>query len=363
MTTLRDLHIAQNATLAADGIPLHYGDLKAEYHAGLERAALMDRSHEGRIETTGRDRLELIHRISTNDLATMAAGEGRPTIFTNANARIIDRAFVYNRGNEGLLLTEPGRGSALASYLQRNVFFNDDFRLNDLSPATHLFVVHGPHADAVMEAWSPGVSQLKAYFSAEITVDDISVFVARRKPVSGAHWVIVSPAEQAASIWSSLLESGKEHGLISAGSLAYNALRIRAGLPAMGRELSVDYIPLEAGLWDEVSFAKGCYTGQEIIARMESRNRLAKLMVTLQLTAPADAPADIRREGHKTGTLTSSVTTPDDEHLAIGFVKVSDALPGAQVVIGDRNVPATITALTGAPPPHLAGELASQKGT
>ena len=350
---LRDLHLAQNATLASDGIPLHYGDLKAEYHAGLERVVLMDRSHEGRIEASGRDRLELLHRISTNDLNHLEYGEGRPTVFTNANARILERAFVYNRGEKALLITEPGRGTPLLNYLQRNIFFNDDIQLNDLSPTTNLLTLHGPRADEVIAAWSPDTAQLPAYYSAELRFGDIPVFAARRKPISGAHWVLIVSADHAASIWSALLETGSEHGLAPAGSLTYNALRIRAGQPAIGRELSLDYIPLEAGLWDEVSFTKGCYTGQEIIARMESRNRLAKTMVTLTLAASANAPADLYHDGHKIGTLTSSVTTPDDEHLGIGFVKVNAAMLGLQMGVGDQGIPATITGFAGAPPPQL----------
>lgn len=352
--TLHNLHLANNATLADDGIPMHFSDLKAEYHAALTGAVLMDRSHEGRLEARGRDRLELIHRISTNQMTNMAIGEGRPTIFTNPNARILDRASVYNRHNNALLIAEPGRSAPLAAYLQRNVFFNDDFKLTDISPATRLFALHGPNADAVMEAWWPGLAQLERYFSAELMKDGVAVFAARRKPICVAHWVVVVPLEHAASLWSSLLEAGTSHGLTAAGSLTYNALRIWAGVPAIGRELSLEYIPLETGLWDEVSFTKGCYTGQEIIARMESRNRLAKIMVTLVLAAPANAPTEIFREGHKTGTLTSSVTTPDGEHLGIGFVKLGDAVPGSSVSIGAEGIPATISNLAGSPPPQLA---------
>lgn len=350
---MRDVHLAYNATLAEDGIPLHYGDMKAEYHAGLDGAVLMDRSHEGRLEIGGRDCLELIHRISTNDLLDMAAGEGRPTIFTNANGRILDRAFVYNRREKALLITEPGRGSAVMKYLQRNIFFGDDFQLSDLTLTTHLFALHGPKADSVMAAWSPGMEPIAPYYSTELKFDDSAVFVARRKPIRGSHWVIVTPQEHAAPIWSSLVEAGKEQGLIPAGSLTYNTLRIRAGYPAIGRELSPDYIPLEAGLWDEVSFSKGCYTGQEIIARMESRNRLAKVMVKLKLSAPIASPVDLYRDEHKTGTLTSSVTTPDGEHLGLAFVKTGDAVSGLQLLAGDKRAPATIAGLAGAPPPRL----------
>jgi folate-binding protein YgfZ len=360
---LTDLHLAQSATLAADGIPLHYGDLRGEYSAGLESAVLMDRSHEGRLQASGRDRLELIHRISTNDLTSMASGEGRSTIFTNANARILDRAFVYHRDEKALLITEPGRGTALMNYLQRNVFFNDDFRLDNLSQSTRLFALHGPQADSVMASLWPDVVTIQPYFSVELTIDSIPVFAARRKPLSGSHWVIIVPPERAGSFWSSLLEAGREHGLLPAGSLTYNTLRIRAGHPALGRELSLDYIPLEVGLWDEVSFSKGCYTGQEIIARMESRNRLAKVMVKLALSGSVASPADLYRDEHKTGTLTSSVTAPDGKHLGLGFVRTGDALAGLTVHAGDERVPAAITGFAGAPAPQFAPEFKAQENS
>ncbi len=260
--------IAAQAVLAADGIPLHYGDERREYHAALEAAVLMDRSHEGRFEIEGRDRLEVMHRISTNDLTSLQPGGGRPTIFTNANARILDRATIYNRGERALVLTEPGRGEALRHYLQRNIFFNDEARLIDLSESTRQFVLHGSNADAIGLRLAPDLAPMHV---TDRQIAGAKVVIMRDKPISGSHWRMVVPKEQADLVWDAILSLGAADGLIPAGSLTYGVLRIRAGRPGAGRELTTDYIPLELGLWDEVSFTKGCYTGQEIIARMESR--------------------------------------------------------------------------------------------
>ena len=351
--SLADLQVAQGAILAADGIPLHYGDQGAEYHAALQRAVLMERSHESRLAMRGKDRFELIQRMSTNDLRGMALNEGRPTIFTNPTGRIIDRVIVYNRDDTALLITEPGRGEPLRAYLQRNIFFNDDVLLQDISGSTRLFVLHGPLAGRVMAVIAPETAAVSSLNGVEITAAGAQIFAARRKAISGDHWVLVVPAEQAETVWTALLAAGQPHGLVLAGSLTYNVLRIRAGRPGVGRELSSDYIPLEAGLWDEVSFKKGCYTGQEIIARMESRGRLAKTLVMLRMESAVEAPAAIILEGKPAGELTSSVTTPDGEHLGLGFVKVAAARPGQAVTIGDQNIFASITALAGAQPPAL----------
>lgn len=312
----------------------------------------MDRSHESRLEMRGKDRFDLLQRMSTNNLLNMILNEGRPTIFTNPNGRIIDRVMVYNRGESTLLITEPGRGAPLRAYLQRNIFFNDDIQLIDISPTTRLFVLHGQTADTIMNVLAPASALVNNYTGAEITIADMPVFAARRKPLSGTHWTLIVPLEQAEAIWTAILSQGNPLGLALAGSLTYNILRIRAGRPGAGRELSSDYIPLEAGLWDEISFNKGCYTGQEIIARMESRGKLAKTLVKLRLDQFVEAPAVLMSENKPAGTLTSSVTTPDGEHLGLGFIRVSLASPDQKLVVANQAV-ATVTALAGAQPPTL----------
>ena len=124
--TLQDTLQVHGAQLAPDGIPLQFSHLGAEYDAALNSAVLMVRSHEGRLELTGRDRLALMHRMSTNHLEALAAGQGAATIFANANARILDRAVVVSRPDRALVLAEPGRGPALESYLRRNIFFIEE---------------------------------------------------------------------------------------------------------------------------------------------------------------------------------------------------------------------------------------------
>ena len=350
--SLQETYLALGAAVAGDGIPLHFGDVAAEYHAALNTAVLMDRSHEARLELTGRDRLALPHRISTHELESLADHQARPTLFTNPNARILDRAFVANLGERVLMLGEPGRGAALFGYIQRNIFFNDDLRLRDLSAETRAFALHGAAANAVL-------MQLGANPNGENRVLDVQIAGAQViavpiKPISAMGWTLIVPEAAAGAVWLALLEAGRGVDLRAAGSLAYNALRIRAGRPSVGRELSSEYIPLEVGLWDEVSFSKGCYTGQEIIARMESRGRLARTMVRVRLDAPLDAPADLTADGKNAGTLTSAVTAPDGEHLGIAVLKMAYAQPGR--TLRAKNIGIEILDYAGVQPAGLQEE-------
>ena len=333
--TLHDVQAAQGGVFAPDGIPLHFGDQQAEYRAALESAVLLDRSHEARLAMTGGSALELLHRISTNDLTTMNVGEGRPTIFTNANARILDRVEVFCRDDSVLLLGEPGRGQPLGAYLQRNIFFGDDVQLSNLAPSMKQFDIHGPSGGEIT-----GLS-LDVLQGSDAEIGENAVYVARRKPVSEQRWTVLVPEAAAEAVWTALVEAGAQ----PAGSLVYNVLRVRAGLPSVGRELSTQFIPLEVGLWDEVSFKKGCYTGQEIIARMESRNRLAKTIVTLELDEMTEAPTPIFDQTRVVGQLTSSVQAPDGAIFALGVIKPDLATAGQTLTVGDNRVGAVVKAL------------------
>jgi aminomethyltransferase len=340
---------ARGAVLADDGIPLHFGDMAAEYHAARNAVVLMDRSHEGRIRLEGRDRLAIPHRTSTNDCEALAVGAGCATIFTNPNARILDRALLYHRGEAALMLTEPGRGAALMGYIQRNIFFNDDLRLHDLCSETRAFALHGPQADALMATFDAAAATLPALHSTEIAIAGARVTACRIKPISGAAWVLIVPNGAAAAVWEALRTAAQLLGGRATGSLVYNALRIQAGRPGVGRELSSEYIPLEVGLWDEVSFRKGCYTGQEIIARMESRGKLARTMVRVVLSAPVDAPAELSADGKNAGTLTSAVVTPDGDAQGIAVLRMAYAEPGMVLKAGEADVRVVDYA---AQPPH-----------
>lgn len=348
MDALQERYIALGAELADDGIPQQFGELAAEYDAALNGAVLLDRSHEARLRLDGEDRYALIQRMSTNDVLNLPVNSGRPTIFTNPNGRVIDRAEVYAGENHAILIGGPGRTDPLRGYIQRNIFFRDKVRIGDLTGVTRQFGLHGPHAARIADAVAPGASALPlfGYLSAEIA--GTQAMVARAKPLSGDHFRIIVATGHAAHVWDALLGAGGE-ALKPAGSQLYNILRIRAGSPGAGRELSEEYIPLELGLWDEVSFAKGCYTGQEIIARMESRGKLAKTITTVRLDTLSESPVDLLIDGKRAGILTSAVTAPDGAHYGIALLKPDHAQTGAQAVTA-TSVTATVTGLPGTQP-------------
>jgi len=344
--TLHKRYLELGAELAGDGIPLHYGNLQAEYDAAHHKAVLLDRSHEGRLHITGEHRFEFLNRMSTNQMLNMAEHEGRATVFTNATGRIIQRIIAYNSNNLLQAITEPGQGEFLQQHLQKQIFFNDKVAVS-IHADTHQFALHGPEAEAIMQPFAPDLAPL---YSLQTAINGHAVFIARRKPLIHSHWVIITASANAASVYEAILDAGQNKGLQPAGSLTYNTIRIEAGRPA-GRELSSDYIPLEVGLWDEISFNKGCYTGQEIIARMESRAQLAKILVHLQLSSWVEAPTPIQSEGRTVGTLTSSFKTPLGKIAALGIIKTELAFAANSLTIDGQ--PAQVLSLAGTAPAYL----------
>jgi folate-binding protein YgfZ len=347
---LADLHLAHGASLAPDHIPLHYGDQLREYNAALQAAVLLDRSHEGRISLTEHDALSLVNRLSTNRTDNLTVGTGCATVFTTANARIIERVEVLCRPQDVLLVTHPPRGQLMTEYLRRNIFFNDRVAVANITQQTASFALHGPAAAAIADQLVPGAAEMPLYGSLEARLGQHAVTIARRKPLVGSHWIVICAADAAVEVYTHLLSVGQTQGLTPAGSLVYNVLRIRAGLPSLP-ELNENYIPLELGLWDEVSFHKGCYVGQEIIARMDSRERLAKVLVRLETTTPLAAPSALSSQGQIVGEVTSAVTSPLDEHFAMAVVKIAYSEPGTRLMAGPAEV--IVGQMLGVPPAWL----------
>ncbi len=346
MSELTTLHLANGATLANDGIPLHYGNLQREYQIALNHAILLDRSHEGRIALTGRDALALLNRMTTNKTDILKVGEGCGTIFLTSNARIIERVDVIKRANDVVLLTQPPRLESLMVYLKRNIFYNDQVTLSNLTSHTAAFALHGAKADAIVEAWQIGLSALPLYASRLLVMADCEVTLVKRIALAGLHYFVICNIEDAAKVYHTLLKLGQSHSLAPAGSLTYNTLRIRAGVPSLP-ELTEDNIPLELGLWNDVSFNKGCYTGQEIIARMDSREKLARVLVRIHLSQFVAATAQITLQEKVVGTVTSSVQAPDGSIFAMGLVKAT-VIENVEIQV--NSVQATVGEILGTQP-------------
>lgn len=313
------------------------------YRATLDHSSFRDLSAHGRVALAEPDRADLLNRLSTNNIVALQPGQGTRTVLTNHIGRIIDLLTVVTLPERLLLLGTAGRGPALARFFRKNIFFNDKVSVIDLTSTTCQFALYGPQAAAVLQDLSgdESITALPRFHVRELLLGGQPVQLVRDLPLGADAFTLIADAALAPSLPRLLAEAGAQ----PLDDASYEALRIEHGYAAAGRELSLDYIPLETGLADAISFKKGCYVGQEIIARMESRNRLAKRLMGLRLSAPLDAPAKLAVDGKEMGDLTSAVLSPRFGPIALAYVRTAQARPGAQVVIADSDLTAEVVEL------------------
>lgn len=296
------------------------------YAAAYEGAVLFDCSERGRIWMRDRDRAALLHRLSTNQIEGLRPGEGNETVLTTPIGRIIDLLGVLCLADGLLLVSSPGRGPALFSHLRKNIFFNDKVKLEDASTSLGQLALYGPQADELLAGLGLPGAELPPFGVATASWCDQPLYVAATRPLGGGgRWLIAPPAALA-----ELETALRNAGAYPLDAPTHEVLRVEAGYGAYGRELSPEYIPLESGLWDAVSFSKGCYVGQEIIARMESRGRLAKALRGLRLSetpalpVPAPTPlAKLAAAGKEAGDLTSLVESPRYGLIGLAYVRTA----------------------------------------
>jgi tRNA-modifying protein YgfZ len=316
-------------------------ELAADYRAALEGAAFVDEAAAGRMFLRGRDRAALLHRLSTNDIERLRPGQGTRTVLTTPIGRIIDLLSVHALDDDLLLLASPEQGPPVYRHIKSNIFFNDQVTIAPAGASHAQFALYGPAAPEVLATLgAPALAALALHESSQARLADVTSLVARRPGLGGQGFTIVVPGEGAPALRSAL----RAAGVVPLGSEAWDVLRVEHGYPAFGRELSQEYIPLETGLLDAVSFTKGCYVGQEIIARMESRGRLAKRLMGLRLSAPA-VPARLAAGGKEAGDLTSAVVSPRFGPIALAYVRTAHAEPGTTIGLAGSDVSATIVEL------------------
>ena len=304
------------------------------YTAAIERAVYLDRSSAGCIEVTGRDRLALVNRLSTNNVLNVPVGHGAITVLTTNIGRIIDLLTVFALDDNRIwVITSAQRGSEIYQYLARNKFFNDQFTVRDMNDTIHQMRVYGAQATAILEQLTgQHLADLAQWQHIMTEIDGCPVRLAKIRPLRGAGWALFGDVAAA----DALCEALDNAGAALLDRETFHVLRVEAGYPAVN-ELNQEYIPLEANLWDAVSFNKGCYVGQEIIARMESRGKLAKKLMGLKLSGDIQEPAELLFDGKNAGDLTSVVFSPElNQYIGMGYVRTAHGV-GTILQVGELS--------------------------
>ena len=314
-------------------IPVSFGNDSAAIEAVREGVAICDRTHWGRILVSDSDRLRFLHNQSTNDFEQLRSGQGCDTVFVTSTARTIDLATAYVTEDAVLLLVSPQRRQYLIDWLDRYIFFADKVKLQDVTSETAAFSLIGSKSDVLLEQL--GVSSIigQPYATHQLVqLADVEVRVAVGSGLATPGYTLIVPAEKAANVWSFLVAAGS----VPMGDRVWEVLRIQQGRPVPERELTEDYNPLEAGLWQTLSFNKGCYIGQETIARLNTYKGVKQYLWGIRLDAPAEPGSVITVADEKVGKLTSYTDT-ENGAFGLGYIRTKAGGAGLQVQVGETT--------------------------
>jgi tRNA-modifying protein YgfZ len=330
---LRQIQELAGAIFNTEAVPLSFNNDREALDAVQNGVALSDRSHWGLLKISGGDRLRYLHNQSTNEFEKLQPGQGCDTVFVTSTARTLDLATAYVTEDAVLVLVSPNRRQQLLAWLDRFIFPFDKVELTDISAESAIFTLIGEQSEALLPKIAPDSSigqQLGNHQLVEIASVPVRIAVGSGLATPG-YTLIVSKADKAA-IWSKLVETGA----IPLGDRSWESLRIQQGRPLPDRELTEDYNPLEAGLWQTISFEKGCYIGQETIARLNTYKGVKQKLWGVKLSQSVEPGTPITIDDQKVGTLTSYTDTAQGAY-GLAYVRSKAGGAGLRVTVGDAE--------------------------
>jgi folate-binding protein YgfZ len=331
----------------ADGwlLPADYGSAAAEHEAVRERAGLIDRSERGKIEATGRDRASFLHGLLSNEVKALEPGQGNRAALLDVHGKVGALLAVHCLEDRLVLETDAHATASVLATID-HYLFAERVELEDVGAAWGILTVAGPAARKTVEhALGAPVPELAPRHHARVALGP-GARVVRGEETGEEEYDLWVPVAALGAAWDRLREAGAR----PVGREAWNVLRVEAGVVRHGVDVEPGMLLLEAPLPDVYSLTKGCYLGQEVIARVTYRGHVNRQLVGLrfggQQVPPAGAP--VVAGGREVGRVTSAVASPTlGRAIALALVRREHAEPGTGVEVraGDGVLRAEVTAL------------------
>jgi len=357
-TALHDRHEALGASFTDFGgwlMPVRYTSDLAEHHAVRTGAGLFDISHMAEFEVTGPGSGAFLDFALAGAISPMRAGKAKYSLVLADSGGIVDDVIVYRLAEDRfLVIANAGNRDAVAgAFADRLAGF--DTEVVDSTEASSLIAVQGPVARSVVEATAgisdvqPAFADLGYYAWSDGTFDGAPLFVARTGYTGEDGFELLVRNESAPALWDALLAAGEPFGLVPAGLAARDTLRLEAGMPLYGHELSLDIVPAQAGLGRVVAADKPDFVGKTALAAVVAPD--APVLVGLVADGKRAGRAGyavLDDAGQTVGEITSGALSPTLGHpIAMAFVTPGSSATGTPLFIDVRGtrIPATVTAL------------------
>lgn len=321
-----------------------FEEVGLEYAAIRKGVVLFDEAHTSAVIVRGSDRLAFLNNMVTQRVGDLPPGETRASFWLNRKGRIDADLRVAATPDAACLILDRHLAAPTAEALS-NYVFTEDCVIEDASADRHVLALHGVAALAHLaeRAGDPALATLGPGRNAPCVIAGVEA-LADRDDLTGDPGVrVVVPRDAAERVYDALLAPTAAATPRPAGWFALNTARIEAGRPLFNVDFGPDAVPAETGLLaDRVDFRKGCYLGQEVVARMDARKVRKRGLVALRVDGDADAPLPgagdpvfTEDEQTQVGVVTSSTIAPMLGSAVVCFAMVRDAetAPGARLVI------------------------------
>ena len=342
----------QSTPTTSEAPPRENRDLRAEYEAIRTGVAVIDFSSAGKLEVSGKNAIQFINGLVTNDIKSLTAGDGTVAAFLDVHGKVVAMCRFYQTGRDLLLELDAVSREKVFKNLSRFVPAGEFF-INDVSEQYALFSLQGPRAAALIsELTTQPIAETPEHKYSERAIAGQPVFITTHSRCGEPGFDLFVTADAAPRLKQIILERGQPFGARAVSEAAFEIARIEAGVPREGPDINEKYILLETGRDDAVSYTKGCYLGQEIIARIHWRGQPAKRLMGLLIEAPEIPPSGTElysTDGKRVGEVTSSTQSMMlDRIIALGYVHRNYLTSGTELMLksGDSELgKATVTTI------------------
>ena len=328
----------------------HYGDRLAEHAALRQAAGVIDLSFRSRLVLTGADRTRLLNGQVTNNVKDLAVGKGCYAALVTNKGKMVSDLNIYLLPDEILLDFEPGLSTKISERFNSYIIA-DDVQVIDAAPHYGMVSVQGPKAWMVVEKLGLEFAlPAKPFHSTRVKDETLGELYCMNQARTGTNgFDLFVPINSMAAVTDKLIAGARELGGGPCGWVALETARMEAGIPRFGAEMDETNLPPETGLESTaISYTKGCYIGQEIIARIRTYGQVAKALRGLQF---ADSASELPRKGDKlfhgdkeVGYVSSAVHSPTlNDNIGMGYVRREYNAVGTELQARTQSGPVKVT--------------------
>lgn len=283
------------------------------------------------LKLTGKDTLDFLHRISTNDLKNLEELKNKNTLFTNEKGRLIDKTTIVRLEDGFLLLGGKGTQSLLSRWIDKYII-TEDIKITDARKEFRVAELIGPQTESYLtQLCGKCIDELPENTVKNFEMDDLSAMVLKYTKKNGnKKYYMILKNDSAEKVMDYLLNQNNIFDVKLVGEDAYNHYRIEKGWAEAPNEINDNFNPYEAGLIDEVNFKKGCYIGQEIIARLDTYDKVQKKLCGIEIsgTLSSELPLTLLDEENKEAGFITSLSR--NSHSTIGLAIIRKAYSDAE---------------------------------